>query len=90
MLAEEIIHSITCAIANDGHIVKYPLGLSCGHSICQNCVGLTDKMQIRCKMCNQINRVNLDDLNESKAAKQLIRVHFDQLFLVINFSIIFQ
>jgi hypothetical protein len=84
MLAEEIIHSITCAISNDNHIVKYPLALSCGHSICHNCAGVTDKMQIRCKLCNQINRINLDDLSESKAAKQLIKVHFNQLFIVIE------
>lgn len=30
MLAEEIIQSITCAISNDGHFVRKPLGLSCG------------------------------------------------------------
>lgn len=55
-----------------------------GHAICQSCVGLTDRMQIRCKLCSEINRVNLDDLNESKAAKQLIKVHFDQLFHIIQ------
>ena len=84
MLADEIIQSITCAISTDGHFVRKPLGLSCGHAICSACVPLKDKQQIKCKLCSQINRVNLDDLNESKAVKQLIKVHFNQLFNIVE------
>jgi hypothetical protein len=84
MLTDDTLQALQCALYPESHFVKKPLGLSCGHSICQTCVPLTEKQQIKCKLCGQINRINLDGLDESIGIKQLIKVHFEQLYVIVE------
>lgn len=83
MLSEETLQALQCAMSSDSHFVKQPLSLSCGHSVCKKCVPATEKKQLKCKLCGEINQIELDKLSESRAIKQLLKAHFDQLFDII-------
>ena len=41
---------LQCGLTND-HIVREPISLECGHTICKKCVN--DQVKIECKICNE-------------------------------------
>ena len=41
---------LKCGLTND-HVVKEPISLSCGHSICKKCV--PNQAKIKCNICSE-------------------------------------
>ena len=86
---EENLESLTCAAAMDEHFIQQPLTISCGHSLCRNCLPTSCNMEkhldIKCKICNEINIIeNLRLVKESIPAKKLFSVYVDNLFPIIH------
>ena len=51
----EFLRDLYCGLSND-HIVKEPITLTCGHSICKQCVH--DQVKIKCKICSEESALN--------------------------------
>ena len=46
----ELLRELYCGLTDD-HIVKEPISLLCGHSICKHCV--PDQVKIKYKICSE-------------------------------------
>jgi hypothetical protein len=66
------------------HIVKHPLALSCGHIVCKDCLPLNEYIIIKCSKCGEFNENNLNKSKESPAAKRLIILSLENLFVFIR------
>jgi hypothetical protein len=73
-----------CAIASDQHFLEKPLTLSCGHSICQQCIPNRSSPIVKCGICNEINHTDLTKVKESFVIKKLITVNLCELFGVLE------
>ena len=66
------LRDLYCCLTND-HMVKEPISLSCGHSICEKCV--PDQAKIKCKICNEeTDKSKLEIKKESTFAKRMIKL----------------
>jgi hypothetical protein len=84
---EENLESITCASVMDEHFIQQPIGISCGHSICRNCVPVNDEkhLDIKCSICNETNIIdNLRLIKESIPAKKLFSLYLNNLFPIVR------
>lgn len=80
MISSELVESLECALSNKlGHIAKNAITLSCGHSICKECIP-DENYEIKCSHCNEINFNNLKLLKETIALKSLFKNSLNQLF----------
>jgi hypothetical protein len=62
-----------CSIPNKiEHFVYDPKLLSCGHSICTNCLLEVKNKTINCNRCNQLNESELIEQPVSTALKKFI------------------
>ena len=74
----EIFKQLYCGLTND-HIVKEPISLSCGHSICKQCV--PDPVIIKCKICSiETDKYSSKFHTESAFAKTMIKSSLSGLF----------
>ena len=74
----ELLRELYCGITND-HVVKEPISLSCGHSICKQCVH--DQVKIKCKICSEeTDKSNLKISTESALVKRMIKSSLSGLF----------
>jgi hypothetical protein len=65
------------------HVAKNASSLSCGHSICKECLPNNDFVEITCGFCGDCNEVKLDALKkfkESYAFKSLLNSSLHGLF----------
>ena len=71
MSFNEILDQIRCVkLKDDNHIVKEPLTLNCGHSICKNCFLIDENETVICAKCKKVtNKINPN--NESSNVKLL-------------------
>ena len=68
---ENLLNAVECAInEDDHHIYKDPIGLSCGHFICQECIPKNGG-QIVCSKCKIITR-----LTSALAAQLTIKTRY--------------
>lgn len=82
-----------CALSNEPHFIKNPVGLLCGHSICKKCLPKKNGIAIvKCVICNQTTDINIANFKESMLAKKAIQSNIHQLFTWIekDFSKSFQ
>ena len=56
MISEEALEIIECAVTNDKHFINEPLSLSCGHSVCKNCLDDVKYNKIKCIKCGEMNK----------------------------------
>jgi hypothetical protein len=75
-----------CALAEDQHFIEAPISLSCGHSICKDCIPAVDP-SIVCKICNKQNIINLAVAEENLTINKLISLKLAELFQCINIRI---
>ena len=69
---------LQCGLTND-HIVREPISLTCGHSICKKCVN--DQVKIQCRICNEeTDKSNLQINKESVLVKNIIKRSLTGLF----------
>ena len=69
---------LQCGLTND-HIVREPISLTCGHSICKKCVN--DQVKIKCRICNEeTDKSNLQMNKESVPIKNIIKRSLTGLF----------
>ena len=74
----EIFCELYCGLTND-HIVKEPISLLCGHSICKQCV--PDQAKIKCVICStETDKHNLQIKTESASIKAMINSSLSGLF----------
>lgn len=70
---EGYLELLTCANPRSyGHIVKIPISVSCGHSICKECIPLNDTHLFKCRLCTKENSFSLTNANENLAVKHLL------------------
>ena len=84
---EENLESLTCAAAMDEHFIQKPISISCGHSICRNCLPFSEEknLDMKCNICNEMNIIdNLRLVKESIPAKKLLTVYIDKLFPIVH------
>jgi hypothetical protein len=81
MLSTEIIESLECALSTHlKHISINPIALSCGHSICKECIPKdTIQANIKCVHCKK-TQVVPNNRDESLSAKSLFNVLIDKMF----------
>ena len=74
----ELLRELYCGLSND-HVVKEPISLSCGHSICKQCV--PDQFKIKCKICaTETDKSKLEINKESAFAKRMKLSDLSELF----------
>ena len=74
----ELLKQLYCGLTND-HVVKVPMTLSCGHSICKQCV--PDQVIIKCKICSvDTDKSSLQINTESALVKMMIKTYLEELF----------
>jgi hypothetical protein len=73
---------LRCAMADDEHILEKPITLSCGHSVCRECIP-SDKM-LTCGICEIKNTFDLTEANESVVINMLLSMNFSELFQLIS------
>ena len=74
----ELLKQLFCSLTND-HVVKVPITLSCGHSICKSCV--PDQIKFKCKICSvETDKSKLEINTESALVKILIKSSLTGLF----------
>ena len=74
----ELLRELYCVLSND-HVVKEPISLSCGHSVCKQCV--PDQVKIKCKICSEeTDKSNLQINKESAHVKRMIKSSLSGLF----------
>ena len=54
----ELLNAVECVIEQDCHIAKEPIGLSCGHCICKECIPKNGS-EVWCKKCKSANKNDL-------------------------------
>lgn len=64
------------------HLLKRPLSLSCGHSICTQCS--SKSLEIKCRHCNELNKNDLKHSKESQGVKFLLDNSLQKLFSYIE------
>ena len=71
-------NDLQCGLTND-HIVREPISLECGHTICKKCVN--DQVKIECKICNEeTDKSELRVDRESVPIKNIIKKSLTGLF----------
>ena len=88
MLEDSMHHIFECAYPSDfKHTSKNPIGLSCGHFICKECIPNDNNAQIKCCRCDKVNQTPLDALKsctDNEAAKVLFNKSMKQMFNYIT------
>ena len=90
MISEDSDYSdIECALSNDfiKHIVYNPLSLTCKHNICQKCL-LDPRKLIQCKICGQLNHVDLSNAVISNETQIRVRENIHSLLIRLEKQII--
>lgn len=84
-ISREQFELLTCAkLSSCVHIVKIPISISCGHSICQECIPINDSHEFNCRICNKKNKSTLVDFDESLTANYLLRNSLVQIVKIIK------
>ena len=74
----EVLRELYCGLTND-HVVREPISLSCGHSICKQCV--PNQVKIKCKICStETDKSNIQINTESASIKSKIKSSLSGLF----------
>ena len=74
----ELLRELYCGFSND-HVVKEPISLSCGHSICKQC--FPDQAKIKCKICSvATDKSKLQINTKSNHIKAMIKSSLSGLF----------
>jgi phage FluMu protein Com len=87
MLNDQILESLECASISSttfSHLVHNPLTLSCGHSICKECVPSNDNIRIKCSHCKEINQTYLKTQKVSHSTVSLFNAFLKQLFNLLE------
>jgi hypothetical protein len=74
---------LRCALADDEHILEKSITLSCGHSVCRECIP-SDEIPVTCGICQIENAFDLTKANESVVIKNLLSMKFSELFQLIS------
>lgn len=48
----DCLKEFKCAVSKDGHFIKAPIALACGHSVCHSCLYEEANEMIKCKRCD--------------------------------------
>jgi hypothetical protein len=88
MISSKILESLECAINSSlstdlRHISINPIALSCGHTICKQCIPKNKQELIVCCHCN-ISQQVFNDQNESIPTKSLFNIFIDKMFEYIE------
>ena len=82
-LENERFEEFECALSKDGHIVKEPITLRCGHYICkQHC-----KKESNIIFCNKCGETIRND-KESFIAKEMIKRNIEKLISIVKQKLI--
>jgi hypothetical protein len=73
MISRNSLCLLQCALSLDKHIVIQPLALSCGHSICKDCLPLNGNYKFNCLICEKQNKTDLYSCKESQTLKYLLK-----------------
>ena len=79
-----ILEKIKCyKLKDNDHIVKEPIQLSCGHSICKKCFLIENRLTMNCAKCDEVTHIINPD-NEYAPIKLLIQTVLADLFQLIK------
>lgn len=79
-ISKDLLKVIECAVSLDCHIIKEAVPLSCGHSICRQCLEFLRQKKIICKFCKVENILNSNDYAQSVGFDYLIETHLNEIF----------
>ena len=84
MNSGKMIKELKCAISDDEHFLIKPKALTCGHSICQNCIPDGPDEAIKCKICDLISHQDLTQLQVSNEAQHAIKFNIGDIFQIFE------
>jgi hypothetical protein len=59
------LSQLKCSI--DDHFIQEPIGLECGHCVCQKCIPVQTSQEIKCLICKKTTNIrNNNDLKNIK------------------------
>ena len=83
---DSVLEVLNCGLSsgNDAHVCENPIPLTCGHSICQNCLlPNVNLKEIKCNTCGKINERDLNQKQDPIMFKILLNQSMDKLFETI-------
>ena len=80
----DVIKLVQCALAQDGHLLKSAIALSCGHFICKKCFPTNKFFGFRCHKCNVVNQINLTQCKEAEIISYHMQKHAADLSKLIK------
>lgn len=84
MISSKIFESLECGLSTHlKHISINPIAISCGHTVCKQCIPKNVEENITCCHCNTSQKVPIDQ-NESLPTKSLFTVLIDKMFEYIE------
>ena len=81
MISEDALMGFQCALADTLHFLIEPITLiSCGHSVCKNCLIKEKTNLIKCKLCGEISDQDFSKVEVSKGLKQALKCFMVNIF----------
>jgi hypothetical protein len=74
---------VCCALADDDHLVKKPVNISCNHLICQKCIPKNNE-DVICKICGELNEFDLSKAKLRCGFKSLLSMNFGQMLIKVK------
>lgn len=84
MMAEKAFKLLECAFSLDNHTSINPICLSCGHVICKKCIPSNGNYKLKCFKCDKINKLNLNECEESLGIKCLFETYFADFLNILH------
>ena len=71
---------IECKARRDGHVVKEPILLPCGYSVCRECY----KNSKFCNECNINHQISENQLNRNKSVENIVKQNIEELIFNVK------
>ena len=84
-MKNQILGLLKCALSNEEHFLIKPVTLTCGHSVCQDCILEENTNEIKCKICFLVSeQQDFSKFPVSKLDQQALSLYMCDIFQVLE------
>ena len=78
-----LLEIFKCALSNKEHFLVKPITLTCGHSVCQDCISDENTIEINCKICDLVSKQDFKTFSVSEIAQQALSMSISDIFQIL-------